>query len=229
MTGSGLRLVAVMVSMVLLVSACAGSDGPSRDRTATARLDQATGQILTPLSEYDLTDSDSDIEVINRAVRIWMAGCMSKSGFTYSASMARTGISDDRDFGIWFEPNARVYGWGFPPKTIDDVTNKDAMAGGQDWQKAEVACSNKERTDSVLGKILPSQREETDSLLPNTMTEAYRSARNLSSQVRQLVSRCVGRNQVAGALSTLGGGASSGFERLTAEVLACALYGPIAL
>lgn len=174
--GGGLRLAVAVTAISVLLSACTADETPSRDLSATARLDQTTGQILTPLSEYDLTDSQVDIALLNQAIRIWIAACMSDAGYRYSATMAEVGIPDDRDYGIWFEPNARIYGWGFPPSSVDTALQEDATAGGQEWTDAERECGDRVREDPVLGAILPSPQEETNSIVPNLRTEAYRLA-----------------------------------------------------
>lgn len=174
--GRGLRLVAALTGLSILLSACATEETVSRDPSATAKLDQTTGQILTPLSEYDLTDSDVDIALINQAVRVWTARCMSDAGYRYSATVAEDAIPDDREYGIWFEPSARIYGWGYAPSSVDAILQADANAGGQEWQDAERECGERAGEDPVLAAILPSQQEQTDSIVPNLRTDAYRLA-----------------------------------------------------
>lgn len=175
-SGGGLRLAAALAGLSIILSACAPQETVTRDPSVTAKLDQATGQIITPLSEYDLTDSDVDIALINQAVRVWTARCMSEAGYRYSATMAEVAISDDREYGIWFEPNARIYGWGYAPSSVDATVQEEAMAGGQEWQDAERECGERAGEDPVLAEILPSQQEQTDSMVPNLRTEAYRLA-----------------------------------------------------
>lgn len=176
MTRSGLRFVAVPAVLLLMLSACSTQESIEPDPSAVALLDQSTGQIHTPLSGYDLTDSAEDTAVLNHAVSIWIADCMRKAGFPYAATVPETEVLDDRSFGIWFEPNIRVHGWGFPPNPNDQLYEQDALAGGEEWLEAESTCADQLRESPELGEVQPTQQEETDSLIPNLRTEAYRQA-----------------------------------------------------
>lgn len=220
--GGGIRLVAALAGLSIVLSACAVEEAVTRDPSATADLDQATGQIITPLSEYDLTDSDVDIALMNQAVRVWTAGCMSDGGYRYSATMTEVSIPDDREYGIWFEPNARIYGWGHAPSSVDATLQEDAMAGGQEWQDAERECGERAGEDPVLAAILPSQQEQTDSMVPNLRTEAYRLASSdpMWQQAREAWWECLrteGLESLTGAQDWMSAQSKASLEAAGAE------------
>lgn len=169
---------------LLVLALLAGCSPPStdqqvqRDPAARATLDQDSGEILMPLSDYDLIDTNHDIEVLNHAFRLFVGACMEDLGFAYSA--ARLGdenrVVDDRQYGIWYEPTARVYGFDFPPSVIDEALEIDRSAGGQAWIDAEMDCTKNAEKDLELSTFMPTNEELNDSLVPTIRTEAYRLA-----------------------------------------------------
>lgn len=175
------RAVVVAVALGVALSGCTTSlpSDVKPDKSATAKLDQQTGEIIMPLSEYDLLDTAHDIAILNHASNIFLGSCMAEQGQTYTAAQLDgeyDRVVDDRQYGIWFEPNARAYGFGWAPSAIDEATLADSTAGGEGWQNAYAACANPALADPELSKFMPNPDELQNSIVPTVRTDAYRLA-----------------------------------------------------
>lgn len=179
-SGSSRATSASALIAVLLLTGCSVSSSASVEpnQSAHARLDPDTGEILTPLSDYDLIDTNRDIETLNHALRIYIRACMEQLDLPYSVAAVtdEDRIVDDRPYGIWYEPNARVYGFGLAPSLSDTVLNQDRAAGGQAWSEAEQKCSAKAEGDADLMTFMPTNEELNTSIVPTIRTEAYQLA-----------------------------------------------------
>lgn len=147
------------------------------DASATALLDQDTGQIVLPLSEYDVADSSADLDLLNKALYIHVGKCMIARGFGFDAAQADTGQpSDDRNFGIWFEKGARIWGWGVPPDPVSRALDADAERGGEPWAEAFSECADEASSDPEAAAFVPAPEDVTDGLAQRLATDAYRAA-----------------------------------------------------
>lgn len=147
------------------------------DPSARALLDQDTGQIVLPMSEYDTADSSADLDLFNRALYIRAGECMTARGLRFDAAQAEPGVPpDDRDFGIWFEKGARVWGWGSPPDPMSDALDANAESGGEEWAEAFSECADEAESDPEAAAFLPKPDDITDGLAQRLATDAYRAA-----------------------------------------------------
>lgn len=156
----------------------ASPPGPSdKDPSAAALLDTNTGEVLLPLSEYDLDDLGAERALVNRALYIDIGPCMRAAGFRFAAASALPGEpSDDRQFGIWFEPSARRFGFGAPPDPMDEAFTADAQAGGEAWAQALETCSASSLAKPEVAAFMPTQDLTTDGLAARLRTDAIRAA-----------------------------------------------------
>lgn len=168
----------VMVSAVLLLSGCA-ADEVVADPAARGLLDEQNGQILMPLSEYDLTDSEQNLSLMNRALFIYIDQCMTKFGFSYPAGQIDSDaeqVIDDRPYGLWWEPGVRKYGFGRPVNEADVASDAARTAGGDSWIEAEAACAAEASSDPELSKITPTNEVLNGTIVGTIRTDAYRLA-----------------------------------------------------
>lgn len=155
----------------------AGGAPLTRDTSARALLDQDSGEIILPLSEYDFYDSRATIDLANHANDIALAACMKKAGFAYSAASVENGPESrigDRTYGIWNESQARLYGYGAAPSAVDAALAADSEAGGEAWNEAYEECAA--QPDPEIASFTPDNAELTDSLVRRIQTEAYNAA-----------------------------------------------------
>lgn len=172
-------LLAAAVSVTLAGCVAPSSDTAiSPDNDARALLDQRSGEIVMPLSDYDLIDTNRDIETLNHAFRIFIGECMATRGLAYTADQFgdESRVVDDRPFGLWFEPNARTFGFGFPPSNVDAALDADRTAGGTLWSNAEQECTATAESDPEVQKFMPTNEDLNSSLVSTIRTEAYRMA-----------------------------------------------------
>jgi hypothetical protein len=174
---AGLAL-GLLALLILTGCSVAASEPVEPNSSAHARLDPDTGEILMPLSDYDLIDTNRDTETLNHALRIYIRKCMERRGLPYTVAAVsdENRIVDDRPYGIWYEANARVYGFGLEPSAVDTALDKDRSAGGQPWTDAEQECSIRAEGDADLMKFMPTNAELNSSIVPTIRTEAYQRA-----------------------------------------------------
>lgn len=173
------RVLFACALLAVVLCGCAANEDVVQNSTARAKLDQATGEILLPLSEYDLIDTARDLATFNGSLSLYIGPCMNSKGFEYSLTGIGSELErivDDRNYGIWFEPNAREYGFGFPPSEVDEATARDVANGGKEWTDAELACSTRAEKDSQLQSFMPTNDEMNNSIVSTIRTDAYRMA-----------------------------------------------------
>ncbi len=131
-----------------------------------------------PLSEYDLLDSNRDMETFNRAFRIFVGSCMEGQGFSYTAKGMgdEDRIVDDRTYGLWFESSIQTYGFAFPPSAVDAALDADRIAGGTAWSDAELNCGVEAEANPEVQKFMPTNEDMNASVVSTIKTEAYRLA-----------------------------------------------------
>lgn len=173
-------LLAAALLVVPILVGCAASPETnfSPDESAVAFLDLETGEIVMPLSAYDIVDTNRDIETLNRALRLAIAPCMERRGLSYTAAGLgdEDRIVDDRPYGIWLEAQARVYGFGFEPSVVDAALGQDQRDGGEAWAIAEGECSEEVRATPEVQAFMPSNEDVSTSIVATIRTEAYRLA-----------------------------------------------------
>ncbi|MCY1718678.1 hypothetical protein OVA26_17210 [Microbacterium sp. SL62] len=148
-----------------------------RDTTAHVSLDQQTGHIVFPLSEYDLSASASDIGILNQALFLRIEVCMNARSMPFRAGRVDPGPPlDDRNFGIWFEPGAQTWGLMRPPDPVTDAFQADEDAGGERWSQAVDACNAEAESDPDAAGFIPTQDKMFDSLAQKLSTTAMRAA-----------------------------------------------------
>lgn len=168
---------AVLVAVGVLSSTACSSDREVERSEARALLDESTGQIVMPISEYDLTANPADIELTNRALYLAIGTCMANRGQEYSAAAAtELSAPDDRTYGIWFEHNANSFGWGHPPNSVDEAMQSDVDNGDEAWLRAEDECESEALEDPALAAAIPSPEDLTDTLAASIITDSYRMA-----------------------------------------------------
>lgn len=179
------RILLALAGAVLMwtLAACTpetpgeGAPDIAPNTSARALLDQDTGQIVLPMSEYDTADSSADLALLNRALYVHVGECMTARGLRFDAAQAELGApADDRDFGIWFEEGSRVWGWDSPPDPMSDALDANAESGGEKWAEAFSACADEAESDPEAAAFLPGPDDITDGLAQRLATEAYRAA-----------------------------------------------------
>lgn len=68
----------------------------------------------------------------------------------------------------------RLYGYGAAPSAAAAALTADQSAGGQGWEKAYQSCTASLNPD-VAG-FIPTNEEQTESIVPRLKTDAYNSA-----------------------------------------------------
>ncbi|WP_166869670.1 hypothetical protein [Salinibacterium sp. ZJ70] len=150
----------------------------ANETSARAVIDETVGEISTPLSEYDIYDSHFNLETINLTILLRSGECMEAQGLIAPPVDlgSRDLPIDDRDFGQWFEPNAREFGAGFPSSSYDAELTALAESEGETWLSAYYACGEEALSDPELAEFVPSNEEINDSLLSSTRTTARERA-----------------------------------------------------
>ncbi|MCY1718595.1 hypothetical protein OVA26_16785 [Microbacterium sp. SL62] len=140
-------------------------------------LDQQTGHIVFPLSEYDLSASASDIGVLNQALFLRIETCMTARSLPFRAGRVDPGPPlDDRSFGVWFEPGVRTWGLLRPPDPVAETFQADEEAGGESWSRAVADCNAEAEADPDAAGFVPTQSKTAGSMAQQLSTAAMQAA-----------------------------------------------------
>ncbi|GEB45499.1 hypothetical protein MTE01_14440 [Microbacterium testaceum] len=195
----GLALVGLGCVIVACTPTPQGGSPTSleRDTTAQVSLDERTGHIVFPLSQYDLSASASDIGVLNQALFLRIETCMNARSMPFRAGRVDPGPPlDDRNFGVWFEPGAQTWGLMRPPDPVAETFQADEDAGGERWSQEVAACNAEAESDPDSADFVPTQDAMFDSLAQKLGTTAMRAATRTAEwgAIRDKWSECLTAN-----------------------------------
>jgi len=178
--GSRTRYAAIAIAVAAAVSLSACADGGTKaDPSARAELDQSTGRIKMPISEYDIADPTTNLDLLNQALYIYVGECMTEQGLGYPAEARTSGteyLVDDRPYGLWWEPGVLEWGISYPPNKVDLALDDARKSGGSRWSEIELDCFDRAAKDPELKAIIPSNESLNDSIVSSVRTDAYRLA-----------------------------------------------------
>lgn len=175
-----LTTVVLIASAGLAISGCAThseTHETEKDTSARAILDEKSGQIILPLTEYDPLADWRQKAILDQVQRAGTAACMRVRGMAYSAaSVSESADSQvgDRQYGLWDVERARKYGYETGPDPVEDAVQADRAAGGAAWEHAEEDCLS--HLPAEVRRLYPSDKELNDSLVPRLRTDAYNAA-----------------------------------------------------
>ena len=167
---------ALLLVASTVVTGCQSTAAP--DEASTALLDDSTGEIIRPIDAYRFFSTQADWDRFDRANSLRIGRCMAERGLPYSAATIVPSASrstGDRDFGLWWVPQARTYGFAIPPSELAAAREADAVALGPEWELAASECSN--ASDAAFAPVTVPNEMLVDTLAERLAREAAAAAR----------------------------------------------------
>lgn len=162
---------------VLMFSACGAS--PEDFPDAKAHLDESTGQIVYPLSDFALTGEEA--VMVERANAVLIADCMQSSGFEFpraTQDRAAVVIAPDRIFGLWSPAVASRYGYSLPQDLSKSSLDEWEATQPEAWWTQYWLCLDSTDQLPLLAPLqtAPGQSSVVDDGLRQSVNDVQRSA-----------------------------------------------------
>jgi len=173
-----LSLSALTLSITAILAGCAATNNTSiAEPDGFVQLNHKSGQIILPLDRYDYYGTLSNMSTFDKAKNIWLRKCLNKAGYDLEVTQTDTSYSqvpEERTYGLWLPDRAKVFGFDFPPESLDKQFINEKLDNDRAWTKEFNHCQNQLQETKI--SFLRIDQEYTSSLASKLASESYEQA-----------------------------------------------------